>query len=43
MDNGKSVEEVLKTLTDEQKKAVSIFVALAVEKEIESMKFDSKD
>lgn len=43
MDNGKTVEEVLKTLNDEQKKAVAIFVALAVEKEIESMKFDSED
>lgn len=43
LDNGKTVEEVLKTLNDEQKKAVAIFVALAVEKEIESIKFDSED
>ena len=43
LDSGKTVEEVLKTLKDEQKKAVSIFVAIAVEKEIESMKFDSDE
>lgn len=43
LDSGKTVEEVLKTLNDEQKKAVSIFVAIAVEKEIESMKFDSDE
>jgi len=43
LDNGKTVEEVLKTLNDEQKKAVSIFVAIAVEKEIENMKFDAKE
>ena len=43
LDSGKTVEEVLKTLNDEQKKAVAIFVAIAVEKEIESMKFDSDE
>ena len=43
LENGKTVEEVLKTLNDEQKKAVAIFVSLAVQKEIESMKFDSED
>ena len=43
LDNGKTVEEVLQTLNDEQKKAVSIFVAIAVQKEIESMKFDSDE
>lgn len=42
LESGKTVEEVLKTLNDEQKKAVSIFVAIAVEKEIENMKFDSE-
>ena len=43
MDNGKTVDEVLATLTDEQKKAVSIFLAIAVEKEIESLKFDADE
>jgi len=43
LDNGKTVDEVLQTLNDEQKKAVAIFVACAVEKEIESMKFDLDD
>ena len=32
--NNKTVDEVLKTLTDDQKKAVSIFVAVAVEEEL---------
>jgi len=41
--NGKTVDEVLNTLTDEQKKAVSIFVAFAVQQEIESLQFDSDD
>lgn len=36
LDNGKTVDEVLKTLNDEQKKAVAIFVACAVEKELEN-------
>lgn len=43
LDNGKTVDEVLQTLNDEQKKAVAIFVALAVQKEIESLKFDSDE
>ena len=42
LDNGKTVDEVLKTLNDEQKKAVAIFVALAVQKEIESLTFDEE-
>lgn len=40
---GKTVDEVLETLNEEQKKAVAIFVALAVQKEIESMTFDDED
>lgn len=35
--NGKTVEEVLATLNDEQKKAVAILVSVAVQKELESI------
>ena len=41
--NDKTVDEILQTLTDEQKKAVAIFVAVAVQKEIESLQFDEED
>ena len=43
LDNGKTVDEVLQTLNDEQKKAVALFVACAVQKEIDSMTFDSDE
>lgn len=39
--NGKTVDEILATLTDEQKKAVAVFVAVAVQQEIDNMDFSA--
>lgn len=39
--NGKTVDEILSTLTDEQKKAVAVFVAVAVQQEIDNMDFSA--
>lgn len=41
--NGKTVDEVLKTLNDDQMKAVSILLAVTVQKELESLNFEADE